>query len=125
MVYLDSEFENSKNKLPFDRAYVNMNHEEQKNIISKLSDKAKTALFTTNKNLTGLADFDFFISSSSRNSNNNNDINITLEELYSIHNIFSLSKKVHTQLKYALSIFLLLNITFVLYLVFAYLRVCL
>jgi len=108
LVYLDSEFNNSNSMLPFDRAYVSMNNEEQKNIISKLSVKAKTALITTNNNLTGIADYDFLISESNYKQTSENHINP--KDLLLIGNIFSISKKVQTQLGYALYIVLLFNI---------------
>ncbi|MEN8118831.1 MAG: hypothetical protein ABFS35_00700 [Bacteroidota bacterium] len=118
LVYLDSEPENENtDKLPFDKSYTNLNFDEQKEIINKLSNKAKTALVTTDKNLEGIAGFDFFISDSDSSIENKNCIIISLERLNIIHNIFSLSKKVHNQLNSALSFLLLLNIAFILYFV--------
>ena len=123
LVYLDSEPENENNdKLPFDKGYTNLSNDEQKEIIYKLSNKAKAALVTTDNNLKGIAGFDFFVSESSSYQDNTGGINIAIDELDSLNKIFSLSKKVHNQLNYALSFLLLLNITFVLYFVLMYLN---
>ena len=110
LVYLDSEFEDSNSTLPFDRAYVNMNQEEQKNIISKLSAKAKTALITTNDNLTGIADYDFIISKSNNNQLSVNRININFNDLLLIEKFFFMSKKAQIQSGYALLFLVLILI---------------
>ncbi|RLD67967.1 MAG: hypothetical protein DRI95_03905 [Bacteroidetes bacterium] len=110
LVYLDSEFENSNSMLPFDRAYVSMNNEEQKNIISKLSAKAKTALITTNDNLTGIADYDFLISESNNSELSGNHININFNNLLLIEKLFFISKKAQIQSGYALLFLVLILI---------------
>ncbi len=110
LVYLDSEFEDSNSTLPFDRAYVNMNQEEQKNIISKLSAKAKTALITTNDNLTEIADYDFLISESNNSELSGNHININFKDLLLIEKLFFISKKAQIQSGYALLFLVLILI---------------
>lgn len=119
LVYLDSQPEDKNSEiLPFDKGYTNLNIDEQKSIISNLTDKAKTALFTSDKKLTGLASFDFLISESGGNQLNKSSIYINFDELYFIPKLMYSLKKVHTQFEYTLSFILILNIAFVFYLVF-------
>ena len=118
VVYLDSELENNNDLLPFDKAYTCLNIDEQKIIIAELSKKAKTALFTSDKNLTGIASFDFLISESNNKQFNNNSINISFDNLNLVPKLIISQKKMHTQIEYTLFLILFLNIFFVLYLVF-------
>lgn len=117
LVYLDSEPENGNSKkLPFDKAYTNLSINEQKTVISKLRKKAKTALFTTDEDLLLKADFDFLITQRADSQPNNSVVNIDFEGLKKIPELISTLRKILTQLKYALSIFIVLNFSVVLYL---------
>ncbi len=118
LVYLDTEPINKHNdSLPFDKAYVNLNIDEQKEIISKLSSKAKTALFTTDENISQIANYNFLVKELSHYQGVSNCIKISISELYNINKIFLAIKKVHNQLNYARLIILILTIAFVFYLV--------
>ena len=114
IVYIDSENENTDNKLSiFDKAYTGLNIEEQKKIIKELTNKAKTLLFTTNKDLLKIASLDFFVS---EYNSNTECANISFDDLTNINKLILISKKVHDELNYALSIYTALNISFIIYL---------
>ena len=110
LVYLDAALENKQAEvLPFDKAYSGLNIDGQKETIKKLSNKASTALVTTNERLLGIANFDFLISD--KKNNPANYIQLKLNELYKIKSLFKLIKKVQNQYGYALYFLLLIDVT--------------
>ena len=109
LVYVNSAPVNSNTaSLPFDRAYTGLNIEEQKDIIRKLSKKAKTAIVTTNKRLLGIANYDFLITG--KKKRNSRFVALGLNELHKIKDLFLLTKKAQNWESFALYILLLANI---------------
>ncbi|MCF6241467.1 MAG: hypothetical protein L3J74_09005 [Bacteroidales bacterium] len=79
------------NKLPFDKIYFNLTKSKQKELIKNLTQKAPTALITTDKNLCKIASFDFLTDEN--------------KKLSSVYEKFSLVKSIFKRLNNTLILF--------------------
>ena len=100
VVLLTHEADNKEYKrLPFDKIYFAQNTSEQKETIEKLSQKAHTLLITSDKKLSNIASYDFFI-------DGKNDLDF-------VNNLFDKANSVFSKLNTALIFALVLNILIV------------
>ncbi len=91
-------------KLPFDKIYFNLNHNEQKKLINNLTQKANTALITADKNLAEIASYDYIITDTG--------------DLQRVFKEFSDVKKVFSRITNALALFFATETIFALLVLF-------